>query len=619
MNGLTINGDYSITTKSCRFVLRLVIILLISALLFACGTNENPTQENNSAGIAFRLKWPVAKSVGSAPAGVVTVRMSVSGPGMSTMSQDFAASAGTGSIAGVPVGSGRTIIFQGLDSSPVPSIKYEAVVYNKTLVAGQTLDCGQVTMKNTVPGAPTGLVATAVSSSQIDLVWEDKADNEIGYRIERKTGPGGTFGPIATTAANASSYSDTSLSSATSYSYQVVAINGMGDSFYSNESSGITPEITYSISGTVTSGGLPLTGVTVTLTGDVLTTMTTDSSGNYSFSGARTGSYILTPGSAGYTFNPVSLPVTVTNANLALMNFSATASTAPNAPSGLGATPVSASRINLVWTDNANNETGYLIERKSGAGGSYAQIATAAANAATYIDFSPAASTEYTYRVRATNGSGNSGYSNEINAATFAAATPITPELVRVSGGTFAMGGTTQLSVGDFYIGKYEVTQREWSAVMVNNPSKFSTYGLDYPVESVSWNDVQAFITVLNGLSGKIYRLPTEAEWEYAARSGGLDQLYSGGSDVDAVAWYASNSGRSTQRVGLKQANGLGIFDMSGNVAEWVSDLSGSTNRVLRGGSWVGTAAYQLTTARSSFVPGTKSEHLGFRLAITTP
>lgn len=599
--------------------LRLIILFFISTLLVSCGGSENAAQDYPGAGITYRLSWPVAKSVGSAPVGVVTVRMSVSGPGMTTISKDFAASAGTGSIDNVPVGSGRTITFQGFDSDLI--LKYQAAVSNVTLVSEKTYNCGLIPMEKAgtaIPAVPTGLSASAASFSQINLVWADNASDETGYKVERKTGAGGTYAQIGVVAANVTTYSDTALSDSTTYYYRVFATNGFGDS-YSNEAGATTPVITYSITGSINIGGAALAGVTVTLSGSGSTSTTTNSGGNYSFSGAENGNYTLTPAMAGYSFNPVSLPVTVAGGDMASMNFSAAASTAPAAPSGLGATAVSSSRVNLAWVDNANNEAGYRIERKAGVAGTYVQIDTAVANATTYSDFSLSAATDYYYRVRATNGFGDSGYSNEAHATTFGTATLITPELVKVIGGTFTMGGTSQTTVGDYYIGRYEVTQREWSAVMVSNPSKFPACGLDCPVESVSWNDVQVFITELNRLSGKSYRLPTEAEWEYAARSGGLDQIYSGGSDVNAVAWYAGNSGGMTHRVGLKQANGLGIYDMSGNAVEWVNDLYDSSNRVMRGGSWFGSETVQRTTFRAYYAPNLKNEYLGFRLAITTP
>ena len=157
------------------------------------------------------------------------------------------------------------------------------------------------------------------------------------------------------------------------------------------------------------------------------------------------------------------------------------------------------------------------------------------------------------------------------------------------------------MTVGGFWIGKYTVTQGQWQKVMGNNPSGFKK-GDNYPVETVSWDDAKEFIRKLNGKSGYTFRLPTEAEWEYAARSGGKAEKYAGGNDIDAVAWYVANSGRSTHPVGTKAPNGLGIYDMSGNVWQWCEDKydaeaykkhqrnnpissSGGSLKVLRGGS----------------------------------
>ncbi|MEN6422232.1 MAG: formylglycine-generating enzyme family protein [Smithella sp.] len=187
-------------------------------------------------------------------------------------------------------------------------------------------------------------------------------------------------------------------------------------------------------------------------------------------------------------------------------------------------------------------------------------------------------------------------------------------EMIFVKGGCFQMGDTVgggeadekpvhQVCLSNFYMGKYEVTQGQWQQIMGNNPSHFSSCGDNCPVEKVSWNDVQDFIRRLNSQTGKNYRLPTEAEWEYAARSGGKSEQYSGGADVDSVAWYDGNSGRKTHPVGQKKPNGLGLHDMSGNVWEWCQDWysdkyysqsnrdnpsgpSSGSNRVLRGGSW---------------------------------
>ena len=218
-------------------------------------------------------------------------------------------------------------------------------------------------------------------------------------------------------------------------------------------------------------------------------------------------------------------------------------------------------------------------------------------------------------------------------------------EMVWVSGGTFTMGATSEqgsdawdgekpahsVTLSGYYIGKYEVTQAQWKAVMGNNPSRFK--GDNLPVENVSWNDVQEFIRKLNQLTGKSYRLPTEAEWEYAARGGSNSRgyKYSGSDNVGSVAWYYENSGSTTHPVGSKSPNELGIYDMSGNVWEWCQDWYGDyssssqrnpkgpasgSNRVLRGGCWSNDARDCRVSNRFSVSPGDRGYILGFRLVL---
>ncbi len=143
-----------------------------------------------------------------------------------------------------------------------------------------------------------------------------------------------------------------------------------------------------------------------------------------------------------------------------------------------------------------------------------------------------------------------------------------------------------EVDTGNFYICKYEVTQKLWSRVMGDNPSQMQ--GDDLPVEQVNWNDCQSFIARLNKLTGKNYRLPTEAEWEYACKGGKYSKgyKYSGSDDIDKVAWYDANSENKSHPVGLKQPNELGLYDMSGNVWEWCLDMHEGTG-MCRGGSWI--------------------------------
>lgn len=223
----------------------------------------------------------------------------------------------------------------------------------------------------------------------------------------------------------------------------------------------------------------------------------------------------------------------------------------------------------------------------------------------------------------------------------------ISIEMVKVEGGTFMMGATPEMKnswteerpihqvtlTNDYYIGKYEVTQSLWCALMDNNPSYFK--GDNLPVEQVSWDDCQKFINKLNDITGRKFRLPTEAEWEYAARGGKKSRgyQYSGSNKISDVAWYSSNSEHKTQPVGLKLANELGLYDMSGNVDEWCFDRFGfysalsQTNplgaddgicRVYRGGSWEQTAGFCRSSDRSNY--GTSKNriyNLGFRLALS--
>ena len=210
--------------------------------------------------------------------------------------------------------------------------------------------------------------------------------------------------------------------------------------------------------------------------------------------------------------------------------------------------------------------------------------------------------------------------------------------MVYVSGGTFIMGGdessdqtpTHSVTLSSYYICKYEVTQALWRAVMGSNPSKFK--GDNLPVEQVSWNDCQTFINRLNSYTGRNFRLPTEAEWEFAARGGNYSRhyKYSGSNYIGDVAWYTDNSGNRTHPVGTKQANELGLYDMSGNVWEWCSDWYGSYSsysqndptgpnsgsyRMRRGGSWDNGAANCRSSNRYS--PGDRFHTLGLRLVLS--
>ena len=222
---------------------------------------------------------------------------------------------------------------------------------------------------------------------------------------------------------------------------------------------------------------------------------------------------------------------------------------------------------------------------------------------------------------------------------------PIKKGMVLIKGGCFDMGDIFgdgdpdekplhQVCVDDFYMGRYEVTQGEWSKIMGDNPS-FHIKCEDCPVENVSYKAVQEFMRRLNRRSGGKYRLPTEAEWEYAARSGGKKEKWAGMSnenELDDYAWSRGNSDGKTHPVGQKKANGLGIYDMCGNVQEWVGDyyeaeyykaspkdnprgVAGSQYRAVRGGSMLNKAWGVRTSIRYRFTQDDLGREFGFRLA----
>jgi formylglycine-generating enzyme len=221
-------------------------------------------------------------------------------------------------------------------------------------------------------------------------------------------------------------------------------------------------------------------------------------------------------------------------------------------------------------------------------------------------------------------------------------------EFVPVKGGCFKMGNNNgmydtwdeqpehEVCLSDYYLGRFEVTQRQWQSVMGSNPSRFKACGPNCPVESVSWLDIQAFLKRLNKKSGKRFRLPTEAEWEYAARSGGRKEKFAGGNSLGQLGWYQDNSGNVVHPVGQKQPNGLGLYDMSGNVWEWVQDWhspeyyvqSPRNNpqgpakglcRVVRGGCIATEANLARTDHRRLNDPEERFNLVGFRVAVTAP
>ena len=213
--------------------------------------------------------------------------------------------------------------------------------------------------------------------------------------------------------------------------------------------------------------------------------------------------------------------------------------------------------------------------------------------------------------------------------------------MIQVEGGLFVMGNREgqdderpmhEVVLKGFFISKFEVTQEQWRLVMGKNPSEFKAC-LKCPVENVSWNDIQAFIKKLNAKTGKSYRLPTEAEWEYAAKGGSNNNVYkyAGSNEINLVAWYYENAKNKTHPAGSREPNALGVYDMTGNVWEWCSDWydknyyqqskknnpQGPMNgdyRVLRGGSWNSEGSNCRLTDRSFFGQNSRMNDIGFRV-----
>jgi formylglycine-generating enzyme required for sulfatase activity len=221
-------------------------------------------------------------------------------------------------------------------------------------------------------------------------------------------------------------------------------------------------------------------------------------------------------------------------------------------------------------------------------------------------------------------------------------------EMVYVPSGIFQMGSPSSeanldsyefprespqhpVAVPNFSMGKYEITQAQWKAVMGTDPSYFK--GADLPVEHVSWNDAKEFCRKLSQMTGKQYRLPTEAEWEYACRAETTGP-YAG--ELDAMAWYRENSSSKTHPVGQKQANAFGLYDMHGNVSEWCEDVwhdryrdrdkpndgsawlsGGYRDRVLRGGSWGSDSRGCRSARRGPVAPGDRGKSTGFRVVVS--
>jgi formylglycine-generating enzyme required for sulfatase activity len=676
---------------------KLIFLSLLLLILTSCGTSGSGTAEVGGATVTLEWNYAsrgiAAKQVQRgevcAANNIDQIKMSFLSGTTVVQSQTFVCSVGTGTIDGIPVGS-YTLQIEGVTNG---AVSWRGTKANAVIVAGVITNFGTMTMNFVESPIIYTVTATAGTNGSITPAGSTTVASgqtksftvtpNSGYNIASVTGCGGslsgntyttgaitgdctvtpnfsltpatTYTVTATAGANGSitpggassvtSGQTKSFTVAPNSGYTIASVSGCNGSLSGNTyttgtitgactvaaSFSLTPSSTYSISGIVaTAASTGISGVTLSLTGTGTTTALTDSSGNYSFSGAANGGYTLTPSLTGYSFSPLDRAITVSGANLPGQNFTGTppvitVSTAvPSSNGSINPTSRSvASGSTTTFTVTPNS--GYQISSVTGCNGSLSGT---------------------TYTTGAITGSCT--VTANFTSLVLATLTDPTTGMVlqKVTGGTFTMGDTFgdgfsnelpthRVTVGDFYIGKYEVTQGEWQAVMGSNPSSFSSCGTNCPVETVSWDDVQTFITTLNQRGGNNYRLPTEAEWEYAARSGGKSEKYSGSSNVNAVAWYLDNSGGTTHPVGQKQANGLGLYDMNGNVFEWVNDWNGSysstaqTNptgpstgiyRVLRGGCLSNAVDGVRASYRDYFGPQNfRNAGIGFRLAAPVP
>ena len=304
--------------------------------------------------------------------------------------------------------------------------------------------------------------------------------------------------------------------------------------------------------------------------------------------------------------------------------------------------------ITIGWEYTVSGHDGFRLERRKDAG-NWELIVQAGASENTYTDNSiDLFAHDYEYRIMAFY----LGYSSTESVLPVDSVYYIEPGfntnlvMMKIKGGAFIMGSTGgnsneqpvhSVTLNSYFMGAFEVTQAQWLAVMGENPSYFSGC-LDCPVDFVTWNEIQTFVQNLSLASGKVYRLPTEAEWEYACgggaqASGSAERTLWAGTSIENqlqnYAWFYDNSGGKSHAVGGKLPNRLGIYDMSGNIAEWCSDWYGPYNsgsqtnpqgpptgnaRVIRGSSWAFLPDHCRTASRAYEYPGTKSNTVGFRV-----
>jgi hypothetical protein len=311
--------------------------------------------------------------------------------------------------------------------SPNTEYFYRVRAYNANGNSAFSNEASATTLLS-APAAPSGLTATAISNTRIDLAWTDNSNNEDGFKIEIKSGPSGTYTEIATISANATSYSSTGLEASSQYFYRVRAFNSVGNSSYSNAANATTLPDPPAAPGSLTATTVSNTQINLTWQ---------DNSNNETgfkieskLNSAVTYTEIATVGANVTSYSNTGLAINTAytyrvlaynaggNSGYSNTSSATTLPNPPNAPSSLAATVVSNNQINLAWQDNASDELGFIVERKTGVDGTYGVIDTVGPNVKAYASLGLTASTQYFYRVRAYNAGGNSAYSNAANATT---------------------------------------------------------------------------------------------------------------------------------------------------------------------------------------------------------
>ncbi len=508
---------------------------------------------------------------------------------------------------------------------------------------------------------PSMLQVLSFEETAVSLQWQDNSNNEDGFDIEQRINDS-AFVKIKALDANKTSVTITGTFLATNvYSFRARAYKGSRKSEYTNiVSAQLTKPVAHILSPQNNAVITDSTTIEVAASDnngvvrlEIYIDNQLDSSRIFVVPPYKTAWFVYAYLPAVHTIYSKAYDGDGNITSTAVLTV--TTQLSAFTPTNLTAEFLADTSIELHWQDNCRFETGFEIEKSVNDSNNFSLVQTVGANVATATIAGVYNTADiYYFRVRAISSVNSSSYS-------IVASNSLYPffnfPFVNVLGGVFTMGSPLGVGIDDehpqhyvilsnFSISQYEVTQAVWKRVVMwkqshggtslsPTPSYFAGNSL-LPVETVSWNDISLWLGYLNEILGTTtYRLPTEAEWEYAARGGthwNDNFTYSGSNNLDSVAWYYSNSGNKTHKVGTKGANQLGIYDMSGNVWEWCSDWYGpyssttqtdpqgptsGSSRVFRGGSFVSSDFNCRVAVRNYGTPGFRDFGIGFRLSRT--